>query len=295
MSIDTPITKICPMASPEPRLSAPIEGLRSRLNEEDAVGIELEYENCRIEVENVPYWRLIPDESLRNRGGEFVSDPLFYDQIDDAMTVVETIVSGTDMVATERCGLHVHLNMRPYTVGQVWAFTTLYALLEPTIYNAFAVDRADNIFAVPLWENHVQVRRLYVDMARLRSRKKNQRMWLETPHTCKYSALNFNPLSLYGTLEMRQPYCTRDFTAIRSWVDFCTRLVRQGTEFRDPCEVLEVYEQQGLGYLQQSLLGECIITDNDIQEYAEDAAYMVAGYETPSWEELDWNLTEEVA
>ena len=268
--------------------------LNSWLRKEPALGIELEYENVALQSNCRPsFWHFESDGSLRNNGLEIVSHALRFTDVERALDEVEQIVISSGAEATERCGLHVHLNMLPFTTGQVWSLLAMYALLEPTIYRAYAVGRENNTFAVPLWANQQNVSACYRDINHLRI--SNDHRPLEIIHTCKYSALNLACLNNFGTIEMRQPYCTTDFAAIRSWVDFCMRLVMLSVESSDPHGVLREYEEQGLEFFQQAYFGEMYSINPDLQEMAEDAAYWIGGYAEPRWQDLDWNNLTEVA
>lgn len=256
-----------------------------------AVGIELEYENFgslrSAEVQEGNYWVATLDGSLRNGGVELVSRPLLLPDIDEALSRAEAIVTASGATATTRCGLHMHMNMRPYSIGQVWSLTCLYALIEPSIYQMYAVGREDSMFGVPLWLNTMQQNALFADICTARSRPV-PRATVGT--TSKYSAFNLSALQVFGTIEMRQPYCTNDFAAIRSWTDFVVRMYMTGVSYDDPIQVLGLYEQEGLRGLQEQLFGITNEVGEELQELAEDAAYMTAGFVEPSWEELTWDI-----
>ena len=260
------------------------------LDEVDALGIELEYEQvANLQGWAPQHWVAASDGSLRNRGVELVSRPLPFDTVEAALQEAETMVGTTGAMASERCGLHTHMNMRPYSIGQVWSLASLYAIIEPTLYQTYALQREDSMFAVPLWLNTRQVNALYRDITALRNIRSGGPMPPCTAlQTSKYSALNFTSLTSFGTLEMRQPYCTTDFEAIRSWVDFCKRLVEIGTSWEDPNEVLDYYERGSLDEVQERMFGETIVIDPDIQEQADDAAYLIAGQTDAVWQDLNW-------
>jgi hypothetical protein len=190
--------------------------------------------------------------------------------------------------------------MRPFSVGQIWSVAALYILVEPTIYATYAVNREENTFAVPLWLNRPIIQALGRDMTRIRSyepggadQKVKVRPSLSIIQTDKYSALNFQSLVRFGTIEMRQPYCTNDFDAIRSWCDFVIRLQQQGCNYRDPIGVLDHYSNVGLAKVQEDLFGGAYEIHPDIQEQAEDAAALMVGRMIPHWETLNWNVLGE--
>lgn len=258
----------------------------------DALGIELEYE----QVENTEawaseYWVATLDGSLRNRGVELVSRPLAFGSVEAALSNAETMLTQSGAVATARCGLHTHMNMRPYSVGQIWSLACLYGIIEPTLYQTYALQREDSMFAVPMWLNTGLVSALSTDITNIRNLSETGLMPVcSVLATSKYCALNFASLAQFGTLEMRQPYCTMDFNAIRSWTDFCQRLIEIGTSWEDPNEVLEYYERSTLEEVQERMFGVVVEIDSNIQEQADDAAYLIAGHVEPDWNELNWNM-----
>ncbi len=257
------------------------------------VGIELEYENAaRLDPGNSSYWSLQGDGSLRNAGAELVSVPLSSKDTPLALNAAEKFVQKAKVEATYRCGLHVHLNMLPYNVGNLWSFLALYALVEPSIFETYAKGRDDSIFAVPMWENSQQMHGLFRDVTYLRSRKSSDSQYYMSSLTQvgKYCAMNTSSWGTFGTFEMRQPYCTTDFKAIHSWLAFCWRLYQRGVAYDDPLDVLNEYEGSGLEALQEQLFGVSIEVPEDLQDSAEDAANFVAGYMEPPWEDLDWNI-----
>ena len=282
MSIDRPIREFTSIRPPMQRW----------LNGTPAIGIELEYENSRLGQwpDGISHWGVTGDGSLRTGGIELISQPLTLEDVEAALIEAEHAVDCISAVATERCGLHTHLNMRPYSVGQVWSFATLYALVEPTLYQTYAVNRENSVFGVPMWMNRQVVHSLYRDITSLRSRSRGTavRGRCLVSGTNKYSALNFSCLNVLGTVEMRQPYCTTNFDAIRSWLAFNERLYTQGVSFADPLDVLRHYEEDGLPALQRELFGDTFNIDPDIQEQADDAAYFIAGFMEPRWQELNW-------
>ena len=289
MSIDISIQEFTSIAAP----------LSRWLNNDPALGIELEYEHCRLSYwpADISKWSISGDGSLRTGGVELISLPLPLQDVEAALVEAEHAVDCISAVATERCGLHTHLNMRPYSMGQVWSFAALYALVEPTIYATYAQDREDSIFGVPMWANKPVITSLYTDITRLRGRSvgRTVRGRCMTAGSNKYSALNFSCLGSLGTVEMRQPYCSNDFEAIRSWIEFNEILYERGVSYSDPLDVLTQYEQDGLFAFQRELFGDTYNIDPDRQEQAEDAAYFIAGYVEPTWNDLDWNDLTEVA
>jgi len=256
------------------------------------LGLELEYEQVNLSSSPVPrdYWDVTSDGSLRNGGVEFISRPLLFEETDAALMALQRCTEAMGAVATERCGLHVHLNMRTFTVGQLWSLFAIYALMEPTIFATYAEDREDSMFALPLWKNHAQQRAMQRDIAVLRNGRLSEGEDIcEIVSCCKYTAMNTSSLYRFGTVEMRQPYCTTEYDAILSWVDFLKRMVNMAETYDDPIHVLDRYEREGVYSFQEDLIGTTVGVTADDMEAAEDAAYLISGYDEPEWTDIEWD------
>ena len=134
-------------------LNRPIyETLNQRLLYDDTrLGIELEYEGYAGDPidDRLEYWSLVADHSLRNGGIEYVSVPLGRDDIASALAVAGDHIEDNGLEANARCGVHVHMNVMPWTWSQLWSFSAMYLILEPTIFRTFAPGREISHFCVP--------------------------------------------------------------------------------------------------------------------------------------------------
>lgn len=274
-----------------------LECFRSRLPDnadQDMVGIEIEYENSQsrlLSLEKDGYWSRKPDGSLRNNGIELVSRPLLLTELDAALSVANRCVSRTALDASPRCGLHVHINMLNTRLVDFYALAAQYALLEPTIFHEFAPLRERSAFCVPLYDQPFCYRQLFKDVQASRGKrifhggnyttKQKYRPLYFTMSTSKYSALNFGAFQSFGTVEFRQHPSTRDFNAIRQWIQFLCRLKTSAMGMADPIDIVTAYETKGLKKLQQEVLGYTVSVDSKKQDRAEEAAIFMVGFDEP--------------
>lgn len=97
-------------------------------------------------------WRRVADGSLRNHGVEWVSkQPFKAEDVPDALRILEVTQYHLNKKAqlNFRCGTHVHLDVREFTVAQLINFCILYILFEETLY-AMSGKRWKNTFCVPI-------------------------------------------------------------------------------------------------------------------------------------------------
>lgn len=240
-------------------------------------GVELEYEQCHGLAPAPPaLWNVTRDGSLRNNGLEFVSQVLRPDQLDRALDRMNTFLEGTDAEAHPRCGTHVHLNMRPCTIGNLYSLIVLHTLLEFSMFERFAPDRVTSAFCVPLSMNYQFQQAAF--RANEMVRRDNEVWPLELCRGHKYSAVNCGPLTRFGSLEFRYLNSTRDFAFLRTWIDALTAMWNVARLYNEPGDVIDWYEEDGLGSLQQEIIGEEIaLPPNARQRRAEQAATIIAG------------------
>jgi hypothetical protein len=131
-------------------------------------GIELEYEDWGGGDGFGEHWRADRDGSLRNGGIEFISNPLTHAQLPAAFRNMTDYLENTQANATERCGVHVHLNMLDSSWANLFSFSTLYTFLEPSIFKKYAPDRRDNHFCVPSYLNTALTNMMLEDVMKLR-------------------------------------------------------------------------------------------------------------------------------
>ena len=93
----------------------------SALITDDYIGIEVEaehvYDNDAMGIQ--PWWDNISDGSLREGGREFVfAQPMFGEDVLDALNALSDTIDDY-AVYSERCSVHVHLNVRDMTFEQI--------------------------------------------------------------------------------------------------------------------------------------------------------------------------------
>jgi hypothetical protein len=267
-------------------------------------GIEIEVENFIAPDRALRFWTLVREASLRNDGIELVSKPLMRTTLNAALLEAEEFVNMAGARATERCGVHAHLQYSHLTWGQLLSSIALHTLVEPHIFAKYAKDRSDNHFCVPMWSNTVLADMLHQDANHLRSGKKpkpktNMRGGLLYPRRClemegcpKYSALNIKPLFTLGTLEYRYHPGTHHADEIREWLELLYQIQVVAREFDDPMKVVEWAEDTSIITLCEKVGLEPQEVMHIDQEDAIDMATILAGHVPVNWQQLNWEMNE---
>ena len=209
-----------------------VEGLR--------YGIEVEVEHGGL-LEAPQLWTMHTDGSLRNTGREMVSVPLRPDELEYALAFAREALEMSQCVTSERCGIHLHMNMQDVTARDIINIQTGYVLVEPYIFKTYAPDRIDSAFCVPLYLNdHRLMQLMRASVAAHTGRWNTFTDMMGTGS--KYQALNTRCLSNMGTIEFRQLPGTLDMDLVQQWVDVCTRLYEATTDTRSPHDLIDEYE-----------------------------------------------------
>jgi hypothetical protein len=187
------------------------------------LGVECEVENCRKGLPNTNvksgYWENKEDGSLRDNGREFVfREPLFGADVVAAIDHLCESANALKWTISERCGLHVHMDMRNMEVEKAMNFVILYALTEKPIYYWVGDNRDSNIHCLPWYAADGDLERI---SAVFREPK-------EAIHHIKalnrYAGLNLAALGQFGSAEFRHLKMTFDRNRIIQWINIILSL-----------------------------------------------------------------------
>ena len=181
------------------------------------VGIEVEVENVTHIDPNIPlcFWQIDEDGSLRNHGKEFKTYAL---PIKYAQLALEQLFRGLnpDIDFSSRTSIHVHLNVQGLTINQLLTLLFTYTTVENLLFKFAGASRRNSIFCTPITETNLVSGLDIRNSGYLANHFKGT--WQ------KYSALNFNPVHTFGTVEFRQMPGTSDITKLCIWLELLSRI-----------------------------------------------------------------------
>lgn len=185
-------SKVLPIDNPRPSL---------------LYGVELEIESASNKWV-VGGMEVKPDNSLRNGGLEFVTQPMTYSHLYMVLNNFFQRAKVTDDNYSERCSVHVHTDVSQLEYEQLANIAMLYQTFELVLFNWIGNERSKNIFCVPWYETQLSYRSVH----RL----------LEKDHFVlhdwqKYTALNLLPVQTQGSIEWRHMAGTHDLKKIMAW------------------------------------------------------------------------------
>lgn len=219
-----------------------------------ACELEIEFDGELIDADNFKIgsdtWQQVKDGSLRNGFELIMKGPVPYKKLPEVLDeptqmLASKVVDGMGNYLIDgikwsnRCSVHVHMNVQTFTPRQLLLFSTLWYVFEPILVEKFAPERAGNLFCLraidaPVFVDHVieafsPERIKYIDGNR------------------RYMGLNWASIGKFCSLEFRylrgsiDPAYILEFIsyidALRTWVLKCEA---------DPKDVLPMLSMRGL-------------------------------------------------
>lgn len=198
---------------PDVRSYAPSQRL---VDSSTLIGVEIEVENVT-KAPNIPMWKVKADGSLRNNGVEYVFSTPMMGQ--DILTAIDKLYKGITAAGnkpdfTERCGLHVHVDVRSLSYPQYISFLYHVLLVERTLYKYCGRGRDDNVFCIPYYKADAGCSTWTLDAS--------MRDVLYT--SSKYYGTNVNATKNYGSVEFRMHPGVPDPQLVVAWVNILLAL-----------------------------------------------------------------------
>lgn len=180
------------------------------------LGVEVEMEGVRrgnLHEEIQAWWKIKDDGSLRNNGTEFCFLAPYRGR--DIITAIDVLFKHKqdDWDPSIRCGIHVHLDVRNLDFDQLAALATLYTCLESPIFHFAGEARKRNHFCLP-WNSATEIS---TSLYQLAHAVEEDVVKAALGRFHKYSALNFESINRFGTVEFRQLPSTTDAARVLRW------------------------------------------------------------------------------
>lgn len=191
------------------------------------VGIEIELEgisHSAIPSKALNKWYIHEEGSLRG-GLELVSTVLGPEEIEPALELVEDVVANSN--ASWRCAVHVHVDVRDCTIGQVSQVIAGYLLVERLLFTWEGNNRDQSKFCVPAYKSRPIIHS-YADwsgIGHIKDHLFDRSAGLRAGTCSKYCAFNILPIERQGSVEFRHAQTTNDINKIRDFAVFCSSIV----------------------------------------------------------------------
>lgn len=220
------------------------------------LGLEIEVEGYPDEESNCIYegmsahWQVKGDNSLRNGGLELVfRRPLFGKDVKDALENMEQVMEENPPQLSERCSVHVHVDVRDLSINQLIRLILIYTLYERAIVKYHGSSRETNVFCLPFYIVPNGLSALghciqgdlsdneFVRVAGQAIRENSE----------KYSALNLRSMFEFGSVEFRHMPGTVNKNKILEWINIILSMKAAAEEMEfEPGSFYDVVRDMGL-------------------------------------------------
>lgn len=245
------------------------------------VGIEIEMEMevpLKVSGGFPTLWNIENDSSLKVNGIELVSKkPIEIASVESCIKVLRTHLSHTKQLIRPsiRAGVHIHLNVQQFTTRQLYILMACYYLMETPLTKFCGDGREDNLFCLTMKDTP------YISTKLEKSLQNGSLDYLQTDDL-RYSALNFQSLFKFGSVEFRALATDTKLERISPWVSLLSRLMEYSLLVDDPWE--ELLSTSGMGGREwlKGVFGEELFKlidyegiDIDVQEDAQNVQHLI--------------------
>lgn len=204
---------------------------------DDKVGVEIELEGFgRHRMNEVDdRWKVVKDGSLRNNGREFVfAQPMYGVDVVECLENLPHVFAGLGIVpvVSDRCSVHVHLDVRDLEYSQLLTLIATYLLCEPYFFAVGGEDRRDNIYSMPLASSDDYLKRLGKAL-RGAGEAEGQVFRRYIDENVKYSAFNVAPVYTQGSIEFRHHRGTYNVQDLIRWINMVLCIKRYTVRLGD--------------------------------------------------------------
>ena len=225
-----------------------------------AVGKSLFGVEIEVEGEGLPSrdsfgenWRVTGDGSLRGESGEYLfASPLQKADASKALVEIDKVFrrNKIKMTLSDRCGVHIHVNVADMTKTQLSNFITAYLILEDALVLSEDEDRHDNLFCQRASSSEfifIYLSHCFEDFAFYSS---------IIEENFKYAALNLYALRKFGSLEFRFFKTPSDFRKIIQWIEMLDNIREFSLKFTTPPEIIQFFSANGANDYMKACLQE---------------------------------------
>lgn len=198
---------------PDPTLPLPLE----------LIGVEVELEDTgRMHSPDENFWNVTSDGSLRNRGREFVfREPLYGVAIQQALMDLQRHIDGGQPALSERCSVHVHINISDLSTAQLHKMLMLYVIFERALVRYHKASREDNIFCVPFYKAPRDIALIDALVS-----ESTDGIYNIFQTFNKYYAVNLQAIQEFGSLEFRHMGGSLHMPDVLTWIKIIMCLKR---------------------------------------------------------------------
>jgi hypothetical protein len=222
-----------------------------RISTSGEVGLEIEIEGGPFPISLITRkWLPTIDGSLRGNALEYVlTHPIGRTEVKENLLILikELVKSGTKINSSDRCGVHVHLNVQENSIKEVINILTLYFILEDLLVAYCGNDREGNSFCL-------RARDAEEIIDCIRENIINKSFYFDA-RKFRYAAVNLCALEKFGSIEFRSLRTPVDLMEILTWVEMLLRIKDRALSFEKAEDIVSALSINGAEQFLAQTLG----------------------------------------
>ena len=210
---------------------------------EREIGIEIEMEGRNLNIPDNKLWGVKNDGSLRGpEHCEYVlNGPVALNKVMDALTILQGLFrENIVLTPSDRCGIHIHINVQHFTFQETFNFILLYLLLEKVLVGYCGESREGNLYCLRGCDAEY-----FIDMM-IETKKHSDLHHLASGRdTLRYASVNPTAIFKFGSVEFRSLRTPQNLDAIVEWVNLLHTVKTSSLQFDEPTEIIDRYSARG--------------------------------------------------
>jgi len=251
-------------------------------NLEKDVGIEIEVESkSTLPIHPPKGWVHKEERSLRHYGIEYVTDGTMSADSQEKLASIRDLIDYLKNSASlliedsPRTSVHVHVNVRDYTVLQMWTAAVAYWLLDNVLITYCGEEkRAGNHFCLRLKDAEGVLKYCY------RCLSSYKEPFIALTEDIRYGSQNLSAVVTFGSLEYRGMRGTLHAGIINDWSNVLYSIVSKSRQYGTPSRLLDEFYRKGATEFVFSVLPTWfaslhILSQSDWKERVEENALLL--------------------
>lgn len=206
------------------------------------VGVEIEMEGENLPIGTpITGWKVEADGSLRGNSCEMVlRRPEPRGEVEARLSALALHMkkAGTRLAETDRCGVHIHVNVQELSIQQTFSFILLYLLFEEPLVHYCGEEREGNLFCL-------RAKDAGFLLQKLRDCKKSGNLTPIANDHFRYASINMAALAKYGSLEFRALKTPYNIMEISDWANMILAIKDYAVKLEDAREIVESFSRSG--------------------------------------------------
>ncbi len=217
------------------------------------IGIEIEIEGENLRNINNIYWLSKQDGSLRGKETiEYVlRKPIRINQTRAILRILkkELKQNKTIILPSNRCSVHIHINVQHMLEKEAFIFILLYLIVEEILIDYCGEGRKGNLFCLQAKDAEELINKL-IFIKRSRTFKVLQQQGF------RYSAINIEAIVKFGSLEFRSFKTPKELLNIAKWIDILYQVKKASLLFKNEEELISSFSFLGENIFLERVFGD---------------------------------------